>query len=120
MGEEELDAIASAVRHPAPHRDHVAAGDDIDDEDLIEREDMVVTVTLGGYIKRTPLATFRTQARGGKGRSGMATKDEDADHQAVRHLDAHAGPVLLDRGQGLSQEGLAPARRRSRRRAAGR
>jgi DNA gyrase subunit A len=39
---------------------------------------MVVTVTLGGYIKRTPLATFRTQARGGKGRAGMATKDEDA------------------------------------------
>jgi DNA gyrase/topoisomerase IV subunit A len=54
------------------------AADGIDDEDLIEREDMVVTVTLDGYIKRTPLSTFRAQARGGKGRSGMATKDEDA------------------------------------------
>ena len=54
------------------------AWDGIDDEDLIEREEMVVTVTHGGYIKRTPLATFRAQARGGKGRSGMATKDEDA------------------------------------------
>ena len=55
-----------------------AAFDDIVDEDLLEREDMVVTVTLGGYIKRTPLETFRAQKRGGKGRAGMATKDEDA------------------------------------------
>ncbi|WAT18410.1 DNA gyrase subunit A [Aurantiacibacter sp. MUD11] len=54
------------------------AWDGIDDEDLIEREDMVVTVTHGGYIKRTPLDTFRAQRHGGKGRSGMATKDEDA------------------------------------------
>ena len=54
------------------------AADGIDDEDLIEREDMVVTVTMTGYIKRTPLALFREQKRGGKGRSGMATKDEDA------------------------------------------
>ncbi|MFW2830144.1 DNA gyrase subunit A [Sphingomonas sp. ID0503] len=62
-----------------PRRTEIAAAaDGIDDEDLIEREDMVVTVTLGGYIKRTPLDAFRTQARGGKGRSGMGTKDEDA------------------------------------------
>ncbi len=54
------------------------AWDGIEDEDLIEREEMVVTVTHSGYIKRSPLATFRAQARGGKGRSGMATKDEDA------------------------------------------
>ncbi|MCL7409967.1 DNA gyrase subunit A [Marivivens donghaensis] len=50
---------------------------DMDDEDLIEREDMVVTVTSGGYIKRTPLAEFRSQRRGGKGLSGMQTKEED-------------------------------------------
>ena len=50
---------------------------DMEDEDLIEREDMVVTVTSGGYIKRTPLADFRSQRRGGKGVSGMATKEED-------------------------------------------
>ena len=50
---------------------------DLEDEDLIEREDMVVTVTHGGYIKRTPLAEFRTQGRGGKGLMGMTTKDED-------------------------------------------
>ena len=50
---------------------------DMDDEDLIEREDMVVTVTSGGYIKRTALADFRAQKRGGKGLSGMQTKEED-------------------------------------------
>ncbi|MFU8882352.1 MAG: DNA gyrase subunit A, partial [Rhodobacterales bacterium] len=50
---------------------------DMEDEDLIEREDMVVTITSGGYIKRTPLADFRAQKRGGKGLSGMQTKEED-------------------------------------------
>ncbi|WP_085638741.1 DNA gyrase subunit A [Marivita geojedonensis] len=50
---------------------------DMEDEDLIEREDMVVTVTQSGYIKRTPLADFRAQKRGGKGLSGMQTKDDD-------------------------------------------
>jgi DNA gyrase subunit A len=55
-----------------------AAFDGLEDEDLIEVEDMVVTVTMTGYIKRTPLALFREQKRGGKGRTGMATKDEDA------------------------------------------
>ncbi len=52
-------------------------GGDFEDEDLIAREDMVVTVTHEGYIKRVPLSAYRTQARGGKGRSGMATRDED-------------------------------------------
>ena len=50
---------------------------DMMDEDLIEREDMVVTITSGGYIKRTALAEFRSQRRGGKGLSGMATKEDD-------------------------------------------
>ena len=50
---------------------------DMDDEDLIEREDMVVTLTNSGYIKRTPLDEFREQKRGGKGLQGMNTKDED-------------------------------------------
>ena len=50
---------------------------DLDDEDLIEREDMVVTITQGGYIKRTPLTEYRAQKRGGKGTQGMSTKDED-------------------------------------------
>ncbi|MDG1531651.1 MAG: DNA gyrase subunit A [Paracoccaceae bacterium] len=50
---------------------------DMEDEDLIESEDMVVTVTATGYIKRTPLADFRAQKRGGKGLSGMSTKEDD-------------------------------------------
>ncbi|AKM09994.1 DNA gyrase subunit A [Croceicoccus naphthovorans] len=65
--------------YATPRRSEIApAWDGIEDEDLIERDEMVVTVTLGGYIKRTPLSTFRAQARGGKGRAGMATKEEDA------------------------------------------
>ncbi|MES2215506.1 MAG: DNA topoisomerase (ATP-hydrolyzing) subunit A [Pseudomonadota bacterium] len=48
-----------------------------DMEDLIQREDMVVTVTLGGYIKRVPLSTYRAQRRGGKGRSGLSMYDDD-------------------------------------------
>lgn len=55
----------------------VAGGLDFEDEDLIADEDMVVTVTSAGYIKRTALDTYRTQKRGGKGRSGMSMKDED-------------------------------------------
>jgi DNA gyrase subunit A len=50
---------------------------DMEDEDLIEREDMVVTITSGGYIKRTPLHEFRAQRRGGKGLSSMSTKEDD-------------------------------------------
>ncbi len=61
-----------------PRRTEIADwSGDMEDEDLIEREDMVVTVTSGGYIKRTPLADFRSQRRGGKGLSGMQTKEED-------------------------------------------
>ncbi len=52
-------------------------GADFEDEDLIQREEMVVTVSHEGYIKRVPLATYRAQHRGGKGRAGMATKEED-------------------------------------------
>ncbi|MGJ8563971.1 MAG: DNA gyrase subunit A [Alphaproteobacteria bacterium] len=55
----------------------VEGGLEFDDEDLIAVEDMVVTVTSQGYVKRTPLDTYRAQKRGGKGRSGMSTKDED-------------------------------------------
>ncbi|WP_132695855.1 DNA gyrase subunit A [Rhodovulum steppense] len=61
-----------------PRRTEIADwSGDMEDEDLIEREDMVVTVTQSGYIKRTPLAEFRAQRRGGKGMSGMQTKEED-------------------------------------------
>ena len=74
---EELEAVKAEFATPR-RTQIVAAAEGIDDEDLIEREDMVVTVTVEGYIKRTPLDAFRAQRRGGKGRAGMATKDEDA------------------------------------------
>ena len=74
---EELNAIDAEFA--TPRKTTIApAADGIDDEDLIEREEMAVTITLGGYIKRTPLDAYRAQKRGGKGRSSMATKDEDA------------------------------------------
>ena len=61
-----------------PRRTEITdGGPDMEDEDLIAREDMVVTVSHSGYIKRVPLATYRAQRRGGKGRSGMSTRDED-------------------------------------------
>jgi DNA gyrase subunit A len=61
-----------------PRRTQIVDWDsDVDDEDLIQREDMVVTVSHAGYIKRVPLTTYRAQRRGGKGRSGMVTRDED-------------------------------------------
>nr|WP_244636554.1 DNA gyrase subunit A [Limoniibacter endophyticus] len=70
----------AAVREEfgTPRRTEIVDGvGDMDDEDLIQREDMVVTVSHSGYIKRVPLSLYRAQRRGGKGRSGMSTKDED-------------------------------------------
>jgi DNA gyrase subunit A len=60
-----------------PRRTEFIEAIEMEDEDLIDREDMVVTVTHSGYVKRTPLSTYRAQRRGGKGRSGMAMKNED-------------------------------------------
>jgi DNA gyrase subunit A len=74
---EELVEVRNA--YAVPRRTEIVEGDaDVEDEDLIAREDMVITVTHSGYVKRTPLNIYRTQHRGGKGRSGMATKEEDA------------------------------------------
>jgi DNA gyrase subunit A len=74
---EELVEVRAAFA--VPRRTEIVDGDaDVEDEDLIAREDMVITVTHGGYVKRTPLSIYRTQKHGGKGRSGMATKEEDA------------------------------------------
>ena len=73
---EEFDEVEAEFATPRV-AEITAAFDGLEDEDLIEVEDMVVTVTMTGYIKRTPLALFREQKRGGKGRSGMSTKDED-------------------------------------------
>lgn len=73
---DELGAIRDEFGTPRRSQ-IVEGGPDMDDEDLIAREDMVVTVSHLGYIKRVPLTTYRAQRRGGKGRSGMATRDED-------------------------------------------
>ena len=74
---EEFDEVEAEFATPRVS-ELAPAAEGIEDEDLIEREDMVVTVTMTGYIKRTPLAVFREQKRGGKGRAGMQTKEEDA------------------------------------------
>ncbi|MBY6241131.1 DNA gyrase subunit A [Methylosinus sp. Sm6] len=69
-------------QYATPRRTQIVEGDgDVEDEDLIAREDMVVTVSHAGYIKRVPLSTYRAQRRGGKGRSGMQTKEEDFVHR---------------------------------------
>ena len=88
-----LDILSSRLRIIAIIKDELAAirrefavprrteildiEGEVDDEDLIQREECVVTVTHKGYIKRVPLSTYRAQRRGGKGRSGLTTRDED-------------------------------------------
>ncbi len=74
--EGELTAIREEFSTPRK-TELIDAEIEMEDEALIEREDVAVTVTHAGYIKRTPLAEYRVQGRGGKGRSGMATRDED-------------------------------------------
>ncbi|KAF0212052.1 MAG: DNA gyrase subunit A [Methylocystaceae bacterium] len=77
---DELLAVKEA--HATPRRTQILESDgEVEDEDLIAREDMVVTVSHAGYIKRVPLSTYRAQRRGGKGRSGMQTKEEDFVHR---------------------------------------
>jgi DNA gyrase subunit A len=73
---EELSSIRAEFATPRK-TELVDAEVEIEDEALIEREDVAVTVTHAGYIKRTPLSEYRVQGRGGKGRTGMATKEED-------------------------------------------
>lgn len=73
------DLLVVRDQFAVPRRTLIGEGDaEMEDEDLIPREDMVVTVTLGGYVKRVALNAYRTQHRGGKGKSGMTMKDEDA------------------------------------------
>jgi DNA gyrase subunit A len=73
---DELGAIKSEFATPRK-TEIIEQEGEVEDEDLIQREDMVVTVSHHGYVKRVPLSTYRAQRRGGKGRSGMATRDED-------------------------------------------
>ena len=73
---EELIAVRAAFA--TPRKTEIIDVDiEVEDEDLIQREDMVVTVTHQGYIKRVPLNAYRVQGRGGRGRAAMSTKDED-------------------------------------------
>ena len=73
------DLLAVKDEFAVPRRTLIGEGDfELEDEDLIPREDMVVTVTHGGYVKRVALNAYRTQHRGGKGRSGVAMKEDDA------------------------------------------
>ena len=76
IAREELIAVRDEFNTPR-RTELIDAEVEFEDEALIEREEVAVTVTHGGYIKRTPLAEYRVQGRGGKGRSGMATRDED-------------------------------------------
>ncbi len=79
MGIVKDELVAIRDEFGTPRRTELTdGGADMDDEDLIAREDMVVTVSHAGYIKRVPLATYRSQRRGGKGRSGVTMKDEDS------------------------------------------
>ncbi|MBS0234543.1 MAG: DNA gyrase subunit A [Proteobacteria bacterium] len=73
---------------------------DVEDEDLIQREECVVTVSHKGYIKRVPLAAYRAQKRGGKGRSGMSTRDEDFVTQLF--VTSTHTPVLFFSSRGMS------------------
>ena len=72
----ELNAIKTEFATPRL-TEIVEMEGEVEDEDLIQREDMVVTVSHRGYIKRVPLSTYRAQRRGGKGRAGMSTREED-------------------------------------------
>jgi DNA gyrase subunit A len=72
---------------------------EVEDEDLIQREDMVVTVSHRGYIKRVPLSTYRAQRRGGKGRAGMSTREEDVVTQ-IFIASTHT-PVLFFSSRGM-------------------
>ena len=72
------ELLAIKAEFGTPRRTEIVEGfGDLEDEDLIQREEMVVTVSHAGYIKRVPLSTYRAQRRGGKGRSAMQTRDED-------------------------------------------
>jgi DNA gyrase subunit A len=77
---DELDKIKEQFGD-ARRTELIAADDEISLEDMIQEEDVVITVSHTGYVKRTPLATYQAQHRGGKGRIGMSTREEDAVQQ---------------------------------------
>ncbi|WP_425342130.1 DNA gyrase subunit A [Jiella mangrovi] len=95
------ELIAIRDEFATPRRTELSEGAaDMDDEDLIPREDMVVTVTHTGYIKRVPLATYRAQRRGGKGRSGMSLKNDEDSVTRLFVANTHT-PVLFFSSRGI-------------------
>ena len=92
----------------AAARRSAAEAEDINVEDLIAEEEMVITMTRDGYIKRLPLDTYRTQGRGGKGVIGLNRKEEDVGRAPLRGQHPHHHPVLHQPRQGV------PAARRTR------
>ncbi len=94
------ELLAMKAQFATPRRTEVVESPiDQEDEDLIEREDMVLTVSHAGYIKRVPLSTYRAQRRGGKGRAGMSTREEDFVTQ-VFVVNTHT-PVLFFSSRGM-------------------
>ena len=102
----------------------IAADGDLSNEDLIPDSDVVVTITRGGYAKRTTTELYRVQKRGGKGVRGATLRTDDEVGPALRHHQPPLDPVLHQQGPGLPRQGVAAARgrpgrpRRARRRAA--
>jgi DNA gyrase subunit A len=94
----ELSAIKAEFAVPR-RTEIVEMEGEVEDEDLIAREDCVVTVSMKGYVKRVPLAAYRAQRRGGKGRSGMSTRDEDVVTQ-IFIASTHT-PVLFFSSRGM-------------------
>ncbi len=95
---DELSAIKNEFAVPR-RTEIIEMEGDVEDEDLIAREDCVVTVSMKGYVKRVPLATYRAQRRGGKGRAGMSTRDEDVVTQ-IFIASTHT-PVLFFSSRGM-------------------
>jgi DNA gyrase subunit A len=95
------ELLAMKEQFATPRRTAIEeGGPEQDIEDLIQREDMVVTITHGGYIKRVPLSTYRAQRRGGKGRAGMAVREQDFVSQ-VFVVDTHT-PVVFFSSRGMA------------------
>ena len=102
---EELVKIRDKYSTPRLTRIEMTEADEIDDEALIERKDVVVTLTRTGYVKRTDLGAYRAQKRGGKGKSGMDTKDDDFVISTISCTTKTPLLVFTDKGQAYSLKG---------------
>ncbi len=97
------ELIEVKTQFATPRKTSIEEGNvDLDDEDFIKKEDMVVTISHTGYIKRVPLNTYRAQRRGGKGKTGMTTKDEDFVHD-IFVASTHT-PVLFFSTTGIAYQ----------------